>query len=59
MAIEKVTDNGEILLNTETGIYTVYDETYSEQICLTYYEEIARAALRIYGEKYLDYNGNL
>lgn len=47
----KVTDNGEITY--QEGIFYVWDESYSTVICETYYEDIARLALKTYVKKYL------
>lgn len=46
----RVTENGEITHNPETGLFTVWDETYTEQVCVTSYKPIATAALKWYGE---------
>lgn len=52
--IEKYTKNGEITFNTKTREYTVWDETYSDSVCITPYPKIAEAALDIYGKDYID-----
>lgn len=53
MSIIKITKNGEITLDRETNRYTVWDETYSNAVCVTRYLLIAEAALKIYTENYL------
>ena len=50
---ERYTENGEITFNKETGMYTVWDETYSDTICKTQYPKIAEAALSTYSKHYL------
>ena len=52
--IKKVTSNGEISFDTETKEYMVWDETYTNWVCKTHYEKIARAALKVYADEYLD-----
>jgi hypothetical protein len=47
------TKNGEITYNKKTGEYKVFDETYSEVICITPYQLIAETALKIYGDTFL------
>lgn len=42
------TNNGEITYNKQTGIYTVWDETYANIVCTTVYPSIAEAALEWY-----------
>ena len=53
MAIENYTENGEITFNTETKEYTVWNETYSDTVCVTQYPKVAEAALLAYAENYL------
>ena len=53
MAIEKYTANGEITFNTVTKVYVVWNETYTEVVCETYYPKVAEAALTAYSEHYL------
>jgi hypothetical protein len=50
---EKYTKNGEITFNPKTGEYTVWNETYSETVCLTNYPKVAEAALEAYAKHYL------
>lgn len=51
--IEKYTKNGEITFNTETKEYTVWDENYSDTVCVTNYPKVAEAALDAYAKHYL------
>ncbi len=51
--IERYTENGEITFNTETKQYTVWDETYSDVVCITYYPKVAESALDSYARHYL------
>jgi hypothetical protein len=50
---EKYTENGEITFNKLTGVYTVWNETYSDHVCITNYPKIAEAALATYAKHYL------
>ena len=52
--IKKVTANGEITFDPKTKEFTVWDETYADWVCKTPYEKIARAALQVYADEYLD-----
>lgn len=45
--------NGEITFNYDNKQYTVWNETYTDSICVTNYPEVAKAALKAYGEYYL------
>lgn len=45
--------NGEITFNSLTKQYTVWDETYTNRVCVTPYLLVASAALIAYGEHYL------
>ncbi len=54
---EKYTENGEITFNPITKVYTVWDETYADTVCTTNYPQVALAALKAYGEHYLDIPG--
>lgn len=51
---ENYTLNGEITYNTETKEYTVWDETYSNTICITCYVKVAENALIVYFDNYLN-----
>lgn len=50
---KKITENGEITLNEITGIYTVWDETYTDFVAKTKYLEVAKDALSSYAKHYL------
>ena len=54
MAIQNYTKNGEITFDTETGEYTVWNEVYTDPVCVTHYPKIAESALETYAEVYLD-----
>ena len=45
-----ITPNGEIVYDHRNMMFKVYDETYSEVICETPYESIARKAYEMYGK---------
>jgi len=49
----KITKNGEITKNEQTGIYSVWNEIYSEIVCQTPYYEIVKQARITYAEYYL------
>jgi len=53
MTKKNYTDNGEITYDTESKEYTVWDETYSDIVCVTMYPKVAEAALAAYVENYL------
>lgn len=50
---KNITKNGEITLNNSTGIYTVWDETYSDFVAKTKYLKVAEDALYSYAKHYL------
>lgn len=45
--------NGEITFDPATNEYTVWNETYSDPVCITNYPKVAEAALTAYGKHYL------
>lgn len=47
----KITSNGEITLDKSTGIYTVWDETYSDTVYLTKNKAVALAVYTDYCER--------
>ncbi len=49
----KVTKNGEITLDQTTGLYTVWEVTYFDKVCVTEYLPVAKLALEWYVEEYL------
>lgn len=51
--LTKVTKNGEICFRKSTGLYEVFDETYSTVICTTCYFSIAELALEEYCRSFL------
>lgn len=51
--LQSITKNGEITFDPDTKEYTVWDETYSDTVCVTNYPSVANAALEAYS-KYLD-----
>lgn len=51
--IKKHTENGEITFDTDTKLYTVWDENYLDKVCETPYPKIAEKALEIYADDYL------
>ena len=57
-ALKFITENGEITQDPETGIYTVWDETYNSTVCTTSYPAIAEAALKLYREHYIITSAN-
>lgn len=54
MSIKNYSENGEITFDTETGEYTVWNEVYTDVVCITNYPKIAESALEIYGKYYID-----
>ncbi len=52
----KVTKNGEITKDLDTGLYTVWDETYADMVGQTYYINVAKAMLEVYCSDYLGDN---
>tara|TARA_R110000744_G_scaffold51361_1_gene110621 strand:- start:837 stop:1001 length:165 start_codon:yes stop_codon:yes gene_type:complete len=53
MATLNYTKNGEITFDDETGEYVVWTECYSDTVCVTNYPKVAEAALKAYGDYYL------
>jgi hypothetical protein len=54
----KVTENGEITLDPTTNLYTAWDETYSDTICVTGHLPVAKLALEWYCKECLGEGGN-
>jgi hypothetical protein len=50
----KITKNGEITYDETTRLYTVWDETYAEEVGSTGYLEVAKAMLHAYCVYYLE-----
>ena len=49
----QITKNGEITFDTETKEYTVWNEVYSDSVCITPDLEAAEAAFKEYCDTYL------
>ena len=56
MSLIKVTKNGEITFDTETRLYEVWDETYSDTVGTTHYPLVAKDMLESYCRNYLGDN---
>ncbi len=56
MSLIKVTKNGEITFDTETNLYEVWDETYSDTVGITQYPSVAKDMLESYCRNYLGDN---
>lgn len=51
MSVNRVTENGEITYDTETKLFTVWNESYGDPVCVTQYDFIAFAALNSYADR--------
>ena len=54
----KVTKNGEITLDQTTGLYTVWEVTYFDKVCVTEYLPVAKLALEWYCKECLGEGGD-
>lgn len=52
--LQRITPNGEITFDPVKREYTVWDETYAYTVCTTNYPKVAEAALKAYGDYYLN-----